>query len=118
MQMAKLDSDASSAAARTSFGAPAKGAAAPATTYNPRVDTMYQSFYNLPAVKAAMPPEAPAQAAQDLPKLPGRKPPGSRPAPKHGDVLDLLSRSSSFTPSVFIVWQVCQVCICSEVTCK
>ena len=90
--MAKLDSDPSSAAARTSFGAPAKGAAAPQSTYNPRVDTLYESFFNLPAVKAAMPPEAPEQAAQDPPKLPGRKPPGSRPAPKHGDVLHMLSR--------------------------
>lgn len=95
--MAKLDSDPSSAAARTSFGVPAKGAAAPATVYNPRVDTLYESFFNLPAVKAAMPPEAPEQAAQDLPKLPGRKPPGSRPAPKHGDVLNMLSR---YTPTL------------------
>ena len=92
VQMAKLDSDPSSAAARTSSGAPAKGAAAPATVYNPRVDTLYESFFNLPAVKAALPPEAPEQAAQDPPKLPGRKPPGSIPAPKHGDVLNMLSR--------------------------
>ena len=90
--MAKLDSDPSSAAARTSSGAPAKGAAAPATVYNPRVDTLYESFFNLPAVKAALPPEAPEQAAQEPPKLPGRKPPGSRPAPKHGDILNMLSR--------------------------
>lgn len=90
--MAKLDSDPSSAAARTNSGAPTKGAAAPATAYNPRVDTMYESFFNLPAVKAAMPREVPDQAAQNQPKLPGRKPPGSRPAPKHGHVLDMLSR--------------------------
>ena len=94
--MAKLDNDPSSAAARTNAGAPAKGAAAPATEYNPRVDTLYESFFNLPAVKAAMPPGAPDQAAQHAqpqPKLPGRKPPGSRPTPKHDHVLDMLSRS-------------------------
>ena len=94
--MAKLDNDPTSAAARTNAGAPAKGAAAPATEYNPRVDTLYESFFNLPAVKAAMPPGAHDQAAQHAlpqPKLPGRKPPGSRSTPKHGHVLDMLSRS-------------------------
>ena len=94
--MAKLDNDPSSAAARTNAGAPAKGAAAPATEYNPRVDSLYESFFNLPAVKAAMPPGTPDQAAQPAqpqPKLPGRKPPGSRPTPKHGHVMDMLSRS-------------------------
>ena len=92
LQMGKLDSDPASGAARTNAGAPTKGAAPPATSYNPRTETLYEDFFNLPAVKAATPPaEAPEQA--DSAKLPGRKPPGSRAAPKHGHVLDMLSRS-------------------------
>ena len=92
--MGKLDSDPASGAARTNIGAPGKGAAPlHATTYNPRAEPNYEEFFNLPAVKASIPPEAPERA--DAPKLPGRKPPGSRPAPKHGHVLDMLSRSSN-----------------------
>lgn len=92
LQMGKLDSDPASGAARTNACAPTKGAAPPATSYNPRTETFYEDFFNLPAVKAATPPaEAPEQA--DSAKLPGRKPPGSRAAPKHGHVLDMLSRS-------------------------
>ena len=90
--MGKLDSNPTSGAARTNAGAPGKGAAPlHATTYNPRAEPNYEEFFNLPAVKASIPPEAPERA--DAPKLPGRKPPGSRPAPKHGHVLDMLSRS-------------------------
>ena len=92
--MGKLDSDPASGAARTSAGAPGKGAAPlHATAYNPRAEPNYKEFFNLPAVKASMPPEAPERA--DAPKLPGRKPPGSRPASKHGHVLDMLSRSGN-----------------------
>ena len=92
--MGKLDSDPTSGAARTNAGAPGKGAAPlHATTYNPRAEPNYEEFFNLPAVKASIPPEAPEHA--DAPKLPGRKPPGSRPAPKHGHVLDMLSRSGN-----------------------
>ena len=32
------------------------------------MDTLYESFFNLPAVKAALPPDGPAQAAQEPPK--------------------------------------------------
>ena len=94
LQMGKLDSDPTSGAARTNAGAPGKGAAPlHATTYNPRAEPNYEEFFNLPAVKASIPPEPPERA--NAPKLPGRKPPGSRPAPKHGHVLDMLSRSGN-----------------------
>jgi hypothetical protein len=54
--MTKLDNDAASAAVRPSLAAPAKAAVPPATVYNPRAPNPFAEFFDLPAVKAALPP--------------------------------------------------------------
>lgn len=53
-QMTRLDNDPASSLARPSAPAPAKGAAPAATHYDPS-NNPYAAFFELPAVKAAMP---------------------------------------------------------------
>ncbi len=55
--MTKLDNDTASSVARPSAPAPAKGALPAQSLYDPNAHNPFAAFYDLPAVKAAMPPQ-------------------------------------------------------------
>ena len=91
LQMTKLDNDPASSTARPSAVAPAKGAVAPPSAYDPGAPNPFAAFYELPAVKAAMAPvkERPSSSSGAI----GSRPAASRsPQALHGPLAGLLLR--------------------------
>ncbi|CAL8466850.1 g6386 [Coccomyxa elongata] len=96
LTMTKLDNDPASSTARPSAAAPAKGAVAPPSAYDPGAPNPFAAFYELPAVKAAMPPtkERPSSSSGTV----ASRPAASRsPQALHGPLAGLLLRRSSIT---------------------
>lgn len=74
--MTKLDNDAASVGLRPSAAAPSKAAVPPPTVYDPKAPSPFAAFFELPAVKAALPPDA----------VPPTRGTDSVPAPSPGQV--------------------------------
>lgn len=72
MQMTKLDNDPASMAARPNALAPSKAVAPPQSVYNPKDPCPFADFFQLPNVRAALPPDVvlPEQAQPSGPTLP------------------------------------------------
>ena len=69
-QMTKLDNDPASAAARPSALAPSKAVAPPQSVYDPKEPCQFAGFFQLPNVKAALPPDIVLPEQAQNPSLP------------------------------------------------
>jgi hypothetical protein len=91
VQMTKLDNDPASSLARPSAPAPAKGAVPAPTHYDPNAQNPFAAFYDLPVVKAAMPPQKERLHASGAPA-----PASAAGHSPHGPLEGLLRRQSSY----------------------